>query len=716
MSKRKKVIIISILLILITIGAVCIYWIINKEKSTVESELSIEEQTWASNPSDRRPVDEAKGLIAKSKKDSDIKHNTEYLQSLMGNGNKIIKIPAGIYYFAQQKGNGRGAGYCIKCINDVLIEGAGQNETILMPYDTNESIKARRTQKRPQAGGLDMFYFNDYADTEFKSASFLKNADFKNFTIDGKDAHSEKYDSSGKGFMINLFINCDWDNVTVKNTDGTGFGVDCPINCTIKNCNAIGNGKGGKGNDPPGASGFGIGTGYTSDEKSDGIENILIENCTATNNCKYGFFFEHQARFVKNYTSTKASGFVVSNCTASNNKYDFGGAKANDVTYQNCRSTSKNSKKTLSPIEYQLHSVRTHMINCKVDQNFSDVSSSAYYYEPVKWAIERGITNGTTKTTFSPNKECTRAEAVEFIYRVYDRPGSVVLYDEDKTYMTRSKPSGNRYTTFNDVYYDDYYAKAVKWASLEKGMIDISESMFYPDKPCTRATFITMLWRAAGAKRINHNITFKDVKRGSWYEDAVKWGVYKGIIKGKSSTSFAPNDPCTRAEVVTMLYRYKNTSNVPFTLTCNYGSGKVTNPNPPSYEARISSFPINLPKMRGYTFKGWTGSNGTEPENFAYVSSNDSDSKAFTANWEPNTYYIAFNSNKGKGIMEKQICKYDMPTTLLPNLYTRKDYKFTGWNTKPDGTGVPYKDKDLINNLTSEAGEITLYAQWKKNK
>lgn len=265
-----------------------------------------------------------------------------------------------------------------------------------------------------------MFFFNDYRLTG--EANFLENAHFKNFVIDGENATGKKYNSSGKGFMINLFKNCSWDNIVVKNTDGTGFGIDCPINSSITNCTAINCGKGAT-KDGTGASGFGIGTGYSNDE------SIYIYNCTAYNNKKYGFFFEHQSRFQTqsskiSYPATKADSFVVSNCIAYNNLYDFGGERANDVTYENC--TSKEGSTCTSPMHFEKFSVKTHIVNFKSSKAFSDVDNSTYKVK--QWSLTNGIAEGMGDGTFGVNTVISRATAIELLYRMNERQEDVFLY------------------------------------------------------------------------------------------------------------------------------------------------------------------------------------------------------------------------------------------------------------------------------------------------
>lgn len=489
-------------------------------------------------------------LYANTKEESKIKHNTKYLQEVIDAvseiGGGVIRLPAGTYYFASAGANVRNyEEYVIKPKNNVTLEGAGIDETnlnkctILKPYGKVTLIKQ---------GGLDMFYFNDYHD--YGTETYLENANFKNFIIDGSETEGIGYNSSGKGFMLNLVKNCNYENIIVRNTEATGFGIDCTLNCIIKNCVAINCGRSAKETDV-GASGFGIGTGYSNDE------SIHISNCTALGNKKFGFFFEHQGRFCgKNfdlYPAVKSQGFVVTDCRASGNMYDFGGARANDVTYENCVSDNSYVNKNVTNVaafHFEYNSRRIHMVNCTSEQRFTDVEdSSKYYYDAVYWALNNAITSGISKTQFDPLNACTRAQAIVTIWRMAERPGDVVYSLGDLL----NKQFENVY---KDVPSNSYYVDAVKWAK-EQGIIS-EATTFRPEDGCTRAEFITMLWRYAGMPKATAKSNFKDVKAGAYYEDAVNWAVSIGILKGTTTTTFSPNSLCRRADMITLLYRYSN--------------------------------------------------------------------------------------------------------------------------------------------------------------
>lgn len=167
---------------------------------------------------------------------------------------------------------------------------------------------------------------------------------------------------------------------------------------------------------------------------------------------------------------------------------------------------------------------------------FADVATDAYYYDAVKWAVNKGITNGVSETLFGPDQACTRAQIVTFLWRAAGSP-------EPK--------SGS---SFADVAADAYYAKAVAWA-VENGITKgTSETTFHPDKTCTRAQGVTFLYRALG-KLAAAQAGFTDVAADSYYADAVNWAAENGVTKGISETLFGPDGSCTRAQIVTFLYR-----------------------------------------------------------------------------------------------------------------------------------------------------------------
>lgn len=177
----------------------------------------------------------------------------------------------------------------------------------------------------------------------------------------------------------------------------------------------------------------------------------------------------------------------------------------------------------------------------KSDMAFTDVADKAYYRDAVAWAVENGITKGTTATTFSPNATCTRAQAVTFLWRAAGSPKP----------ETRTMP-------FTDVPVGSYYYDAVLWA-VENGITKgTSDTTFSPDATCSRAQIVAFLWRSEKSPAAGTANPFADVKSTAYYADAVLWAVKEDITKGTTSTTFSPNADCTRAQIVTFLYRAFN--------------------------------------------------------------------------------------------------------------------------------------------------------------
>ena len=167
---------------------------------------------------------------------------------------------------------------------------------------------------------------------------------------------------------------------------------------------------------------------------------------------------------------------------------------------------------------------------------FSDVSTSAYYYEAVKWAREKGITGGIGNGLFGPNQPCTRAQIVTFLWRAAGSP--VVNYAMN----------------MSDVPEGSYYAEAVRWALSEGITTGTGDGKFSPDTTCTRAQSVTFLFRAIG-RQVDSKAEFNDVLTDSYYANAVAWAVENGVTNGIGDGLFEPNNSCTRAQIVTFLYR-----------------------------------------------------------------------------------------------------------------------------------------------------------------
>ncbi|MDO4749402.1 MAG: S-layer homology domain-containing protein [Eubacteriales bacterium] len=173
----------------------------------------------------------------------------------------------------------------------------------------------------------------------------------------------------------------------------------------------------------------------------------------------------------------------------------------------------------------------------RVKPEFQDVPADAYYAAPVAWAIENRITNGTSNTTFSPKDLCTNAHILTFLWRASGKPDSASALDNP----------------FTDVKESDYfYGSALR--AYDLGIKD--GSVFDPSKPCTRASAVLYMWKAAGSPTSTTQIAFTDVPADAEYAQAVAWALEQGITNGTSATTFSPDDICTRGHIVTFLYRY----------------------------------------------------------------------------------------------------------------------------------------------------------------
>lgn len=168
---------------------------------------------------------------------------------------------------------------------------------------------------------------------------------------------------------------------------------------------------------------------------------------------------------------------------------------------------------------------------------FDDVKPGAFYFDAVQWAVKNGITNGTGKNTFSPNNVCSRYQIVMFLWRA------------------AGQPEAKAAVSFADVKPGDIFYEAVQWA-VERGITKgTSSTSFSPYAPCTRGQIVTFLHRSAGSPKVSGACDFSDVSSGSFCHDAVIWASSEGITKGTRAEHFSPNEGCTRAQVVTFLYR-----------------------------------------------------------------------------------------------------------------------------------------------------------------
>ena len=218
--------------------------------------------------------------------------------------------------------------------------------------------------------------------------------------------------------------------------------------------------------------------------------------------------------------------------------YDLSGIKVIDQNGREVKLTDKGSGKYTFTMPAGKITVKAVFMDDNTMLNFfTDVHAEDYYYDAVLWAAQKGITGGMSDTLFAPNAACTRAQIVTFLWRAAGSPEPKAL------------------SSFADVPADAYYAKAVAWA-VENGITEgTSDTTFAPGTICTRAHGVTFLSRAAKANTASGNSNFADVDASAYYASAVKWAVDNGITNGISSSLFGPDSSCTRAQIVTFLYR-----------------------------------------------------------------------------------------------------------------------------------------------------------------
>ena len=216
--------------------------------------------------------------------------------------------------------------------------------------------------------------------------------------------------------------------------------------------------------------------------------------------------------------------------------YELDTLKVLDKNGDKVKLTEKNGKYTFTMPTGKV-TVKGSFVEEAPVQIFKDVPVDAYYYEAVKWAAEKGITGGVGNGLFAPNQPCTRAQIVTFLWRA------------------AGSPAPKSMSSFADVPADAFYAKAVAWA-VENGITGgTGDGKFSPDATCTRAQSVTFLYRAAGSPKVSGSAEFGDVPTNAYYADAVAWAAKNGITGGIGGGLFGSGNDCTRAQIVTFLYR-----------------------------------------------------------------------------------------------------------------------------------------------------------------
>ena len=231
-----------------------------------------------------------------------------------------------------------------------------------------------------------------------------------------------------------------------------------------------------------------------------------------------------------------SSGTTVTITVMPDKGYTLETLTVTDKNGKEVKLTEKNGKYAFTMPASKVTVTATFMDDNTMLNFFVDVKASDYYYDAVLWAAQNGITSGTDAEHFSPNQPCTRAQIVTFLWRA------------------AGSPEPKSMSSFSDVSADSYYAKAVAWA-VENGITTgTGDGKFSPDATCTRAQSVTFLFRAIG-KLVDSKAEFSDVLTDSYYANAVAWAVENGVTNGIGDGLFGPDNSCTRAQIVTFLFR-----------------------------------------------------------------------------------------------------------------------------------------------------------------
>ena len=234
--------------------------------------------------------------------------------------------------------------------------------------------------------------------------------------------------------------------------------------------------------------------------------------------------------------STATKGTTVTITTKPNEGYELGDLTVKDANGNTLPLTDKGDGKYTFPMPASKVEVKATFVKEVETSPFADVATDAYYYEAVKWAADQGITGGIGNGLFGPNQPCIRAQIATFLWRA------------------AGSPEPKNMSSFSDVPANSYYAKAVAWA-VENGITTgTGDGKFSPDATCTRAQSVTFLFRAAKASA-NGTPAFSDVAANAYYAEAVKWATDNGITNGIGNGLFGSNNDCTRAQIVTFLWR-----------------------------------------------------------------------------------------------------------------------------------------------------------------
>ena len=231
-----------------------------------------------------------------------------------------------------------------------------------------------------------------------------------------------------------------------------------------------------------------------------------------------------------------SKGDTVTVTVKPDNGYELGTISVKDTSGNTVKITDKGDGTYTFTMPGSKVTISAEFVEAQAGSTFADVPSGAYYAKAVKWAQEKGITGGIGNGLFGPSQPCTRGQIVTFLWRAAGSP--VVNYAMNMT----------------DVAEDAYYGEAVRWALSEGITTGTGDGKFSPDATCNRAQSVTFLFRAIG-KIVDSKAEFGDVLADSYYANAVAWAVENGITNGIGDGMFGPDNSCTRAQIVTFLFR-----------------------------------------------------------------------------------------------------------------------------------------------------------------
>ena len=235
--------------------------------------------------------------------------------------------------------------------------------------------------------------------------------------------------------------------------------------------------------------------------------------------------------------STATKDTTVTIITKPNEGYELGDLTVKDANGNTLPLTDKGDGKYTFTMPGSKVVVEASFVKA-ASTGFVDVPADAYFADAVKWAVDNGVTNGLSDTTFGPYESCTRAQIVTFLWRAAGSP----------------EPTASE-MTFTDVKADSYYDKAVLWAVENKITSGMSDTLFAPDATCSRSQIVTFLYRMQNSPESKAENPFTDVKADAYYANAVLWAVENGVTTGASATTFDPAGDCMRGQIVTFLYR-----------------------------------------------------------------------------------------------------------------------------------------------------------------